>query len=331
MDVQTLRLSSSGDLLAIGGKVTCESTATVKILKLGTGASRDIATRQSNIASLSFSVDERRLACVSDIGGVVILDALNGQRLQSLASSAVRHIAFAPGNRWIVGGGEEGLLIWDGRSYKHRHSIRTSSVTSLNVSSDGDRIVTGSSDGLVRVWQPETGKLAIDLEFNVPDGDPTLTVGSAVFSRIDERLVACALHTSRMCINVWDGTSANGQLPERTDDLIRRRMQGIRPTDGWQYPVRLASAYVHRLRESEHLHQGSEKTRLAELFQQVEELPSDRDSSLEHQWNAIILSIFFACILVPTSSSPWRQVMFIVPDSKTWNCESDRMMASWFG
>ncbi|MEL7358571.1 MAG: pentapeptide repeat-containing protein [Cyanobacteria bacterium J06560_6] len=69
------------------------------------------------------------------------------------------------GQIWVMSGNADGQIkIWDGRTGETLHTLaeHNDTIRTLAVSSTGDRLVSGSGDG-IKVWQPETGELLYEL------------------------------------------------------------------------------------------------------------------------------------------------------------------------
>jgi eukaryotic-like serine/threonine-protein kinase len=109
--------------------------------------------------SVAFSPDGRRLATGGVGNTVKIWDARNGKELQTLRghSGDVYTVAFSPDadGRWIASGGEDSAVkVWDSRTGELVRSFRghRSVVTSVAFSPDGRRLISGSRDKTVKVW-----------------------------------------------------------------------------------------------------------------------------------------------------------------------------------
>jgi WD40 repeat protein len=76
-------------------------------------------------------------------------------------------IAIAPDGNRVVGvngtsrqdGGGKRLIAWDAATGKKVWTSRSTGMTCVVFTADGQRIATGSDDGTVRVWDSETGKI----------------------------------------------------------------------------------------------------------------------------------------------------------------------------
>jgi WD40 repeat protein/serine/threonine protein kinase len=108
--------------------------------------------------SVAFSPDGRRLAMGGDQDTVKIWDVENGRLLDTLwgHTGEVYTVAFSPvDGRWVAsGGGDSTVKVWDSHTGKFVRGFRGHKgiVSSLAFSPDGSRLVSGSRDKTVKVW-----------------------------------------------------------------------------------------------------------------------------------------------------------------------------------
>jgi WD40 repeat protein/serine/threonine protein kinase len=109
--------------------------------------------------SVAFSPDGLRLATGGEENTVKIRDVQTGKELQTLRghSGEVYTLAFSPDEdgRWLASAGEDSAVkVWDSHTGRLVHIFRghTGLVSSLAFSPDGHRLVTGSRDKTVKVW-----------------------------------------------------------------------------------------------------------------------------------------------------------------------------------
>jgi WD40 repeat protein/serine/threonine protein kinase len=122
-----------------------------------------IATIRARVAgpglNVAFSPDGRRLTTGGEANTVKIWDVQNGRLLRTLEghNGDVYTVAFSPDDdgRWIASGGEDSAVkIWDSHTGTLIRSFRghTGLVSSVAFSPDGRRLVSGSRDHTVKVW-----------------------------------------------------------------------------------------------------------------------------------------------------------------------------------
>ena len=109
--------------------------------------------------NVAFSPDGRRLATGGEENTVMIWDVQTGKELHTLRghSGDVYTVAFSPDDdgRWVASAGEDSTVkVWDSQTGTIVHSFRghTGLVSSVAFSPDGRRLVSGSRDHTVKIW-----------------------------------------------------------------------------------------------------------------------------------------------------------------------------------
>ncbi len=111
------------------------------------------------LLNIAFSPDGKRLVAGGVAHTVKVWDVTSGREVQSLSghSGEVCSVSFSPDpeGRWIASAGEDSTVkVWDSRTGALVRNFRghTGLVTRVAFTPDGRRLVSGSRDGTVRVW-----------------------------------------------------------------------------------------------------------------------------------------------------------------------------------
>ncbi len=132
----------------------------------------DIATKRprhtfaiprGKATSLAFRSDGKMLAAGTDSKVVLLWDPTSGKSIGRLeAMFPVRDLAFRPDSDdlAVIGAQNDFVQFWSSRSQAAGLRIdgHKSQVTCLTFTYDGRRLITGSADRTVRVWDTETGQ-----------------------------------------------------------------------------------------------------------------------------------------------------------------------------
>jgi WD40 repeat protein/serine/threonine protein kinase/Tfp pilus assembly protein PilF len=193
--------SLPGDRVALTG-----ADGTVRVWDVETGEVVAGPLRHdSAITSAAFSPDGRLLVTRDSAGLVRVWDLAGSIAPASpLKPALVGRSWFSRDGRWVVIGtaGPSGnFWLWDARTGRVVQTVHEDGwAASAAVSPDGSQLLTGTTNGVARIWQATTG---------VPVGEPLRHGGwvSHVEFSPDGRLAATASQDKTAC--VWD--AATGQ------------------------------------------------------------------------------------------------------------------------
>jgi len=201
-----------------GGKVLTGSwDGTARLWEIGTG--RELATFGSHateVASVAFSPDGRQLLIGAEYGGARLWETSSGKPLATLwehisssAEHTVRCVAFSPDSKQVLIGSADGTVrLWETGSGKLLSTLQdpiysetgavysrggttyiaSNSVTCVAFSSNGRQVLSGSEDGMARLWETSSGRLLATFE------NHTGSVTCVAFSPDDRFVMTCDEH-----------------------------------------------------------------------------------------------------------------------------------------
>ncbi|KIM29936.1 hypothetical protein M408DRAFT_22388 [Serendipita vermifera MAFF 305830] len=175
--------------------VSGSSDKTIRVWNIETGETviGPLKGHTDPVLSVSFSPDGTRVVSGSDDETLRIWDAETG----NMATGPIRgHNSWHTGRLWILGQHHSSLGCQDRRYSDGPLEGHRSPISSLSFSPDGTRIVSGSSDQTIRVWDAETGDTVMG-----PLEGHTSSVTSVSFSSDGTRVVSGSWDKN---IRVWD-------------------------------------------------------------------------------------------------------------------------------
>lgn len=123
------------------------------------------------------------------------------------------------GNTLVTGGSDGSVRVWSLTSYSPIHRLAAHDNSVTSLQFDDARIVSGGSDGRVRIWDTGTGSLMRELS------QPAEAVWRVAFE--SERCVVMACRGGRTIMEVWDfappaddGKEGSGRSTPLTDGEV---------------------------------------------------------------------------------------------------------------
>ncbi len=203
-----LSFGPAGDSLAMA---VVDEIHVVRLVPSHDGAT--IAASLGPIVQLAVSPDERMLA-VGRKDGTIVIWGLHAKRvLQTLSGhdQAVFDVAFVPGPgaaRLVSVGGDGLVKIWD--SEAGDKPLRTlpgnsgsgAAVYAVAVRRDGRQIAAGGVDGIVRTWDPVTGRADLSIDHGA-------SISALAYDPTGTSLASGGLDST---VQVWSTTSGRRRL-----------------------------------------------------------------------------------------------------------------------
>ena len=166
-------------------------------------------THHRSILSVTYSRDGRRIASASADKSVHVWDAEEGA---SIAGPFLGHqddvscVAFLPGwgNRRLVSSSlDKTIRLWNAEASELEDAelscfqeLHVDRVTCMALSTDGTKSASGSTDGMISVWNPTSGKRLISFS-----GAHSISIQAVAFSPDNKQLAA---GTSDGMVRTWD-------------------------------------------------------------------------------------------------------------------------------
>lgn len=124
----------------------------------------DVTSREIDFGRLwDIVLLESTLAIGGHDGVVRLIDAKNGSLIEELRrhDDSITALLFLDPQTLVSGSHDQTVIIWRGGSVSYILKGHDSSITCL--AHRGHQLATGSKDGVVRIWDIETGQCVIEL------------------------------------------------------------------------------------------------------------------------------------------------------------------------
>ncbi len=234
-----------------------------------TGASRDRlppgailrfgSTRLTHatwLTSLEFSRDDRRLATADSSGVVRLWDVATGRLVWEKPKGTGRKLALSPDGKILAISGfySPQITLWDLEQDREIRQL-SQNARSLTFSPDGNLLIAGGKDKIVRIWNRRTGKLIRQLAghqaelFAVaisPDGRRIASGGGQRGNSLHNEIRIWDTRTGRSIARLEDDDQRLKQLPD-TIYSLEFSADGKRLAAAGPYVVRIWDAEHRRL------------------------------------------------------------------------------------
>ena len=129
------------------------------------------------------------------------------------------------GNTLVTGGSDGSVRVWSLITNAPIHRLAAHDNSVTSLQFDDARIVSGGSDGRVKIWDTKTGAQIRELS------QPAEAVWRVAFE--SERCVVMASRAGRTIMEVWDFTPPpeDGDGQERHDRRVQHGWRGERRND----------------------------------------------------------------------------------------------------
>jgi WD40 repeat protein/transcriptional regulator with XRE-family HTH domain len=166
----------------------------------GKPAGGPLTGHTGGVFTVAFSPDGTRLATTGEADGIRLWDPRTGKPAGHLAGTTdeVFAVAFSPDGTRLAYIGADDLRLLDPITGKPVGDPHTAHVTAVVFSSDGSKLASPGSDGIVRLWNPTTGKAAGRLAGH------TEPVFALAFSPDGTRLASASVDGT---VRLWDSTT----------------------------------------------------------------------------------------------------------------------------
>lgn len=159
--VTDLDVNSSGTLL-----VSASEDKSMFVWDVASGIKKSLLLGHSKAVIKCQFIDDKRIASIGEDGAMKVWDIESGQEIMSFSDHEKDIESLAVGKHYIATGGKNGQLVL--RSKKDYELARKLSVgTSLSALTFdllGTKLLSGTDDGLIKIWNPEDGELLAELD-----------------------------------------------------------------------------------------------------------------------------------------------------------------------
>ena len=182
-----------------------------RLWRLSNQALMTLHWHETDVMSVSFSPDGKRVVSGHDDTTIKVWETANGNELMTLRGheAAVWSVACSrDGKRIVSGSFDHTVKVWNATTGTELMTLRghEEAIRSVAFSSDGKLIASGSYDDTIRIWDASTGATLLTLRGHADD------VESVAFSPDGKRI---ATGSDDKTIKVWDAVTGVEQMTLR--------------------------------------------------------------------------------------------------------------------
>lgn len=206
---------------------------------------------KGHIKSYQFSPDNTRLAVMSSIG-IWLYDVQTGKALKLLAGHT--DVVFSPNWQTFAKKNGKTVELWDLRTVKLKITFEghTANVISIAFSPDGKMIASGDYEGVIRLWDIDTGKhkriltphKIVDEVMFSPDGETIMSRRNSDFRLWNIATGALKAHLEDTAGIYRIAFNADGTIPYGTAGTNQGKLRLWDPDTG-KIKMRLGTASFH--------------------------------------------------------------------------------------
>ncbi len=181
--------------------ITGSDDKTVKVLNIPTNTLKVLTDAQAEVLSVAYAADGSVFAAQCADNTVIIWDAAKGTVLRKVQGWG-KQIAISPNGRFLasIGDDEQAIILWNVLNGKRQRMMQGNNprTLSLGFSPDGNKLLSGGGDRLVRMWDVSTGRETKNLS------GYTKVIKSVAFNKQGSVLASALSDKEGNNIRVWD-------------------------------------------------------------------------------------------------------------------------------